>query len=68
MNDQQQMNIDSEGHVLYLDQELLDRKEVGFPPYKNKPDGLGIWNWILKNLLYMSKKGGRSLSGSITFL
>ncbi|MBQ7174186.1 MAG: 4Fe-4S binding protein [Lachnospiraceae bacterium] len=56
MNDQQQMNIDSEGHVLYLDQELLDRKEVGFPPYKNKPDGLGIWNWILKNLLYMSKK------------
>ena len=49
-------NVDREGHVLYLDQELLDRKEVGYPPYKNKPDGLGIYNWILKNVLYMSKK------------
>ena len=49
-------NIDSQGHVFFLDQELLDRKEVGYPPYKNRPDGLGIWNWILKNVLYMSDK------------
>ena len=56
MLDEKQMNIDNEGHVLRLDQELLDRKEVGFPPYKNKPNGLGIWNWLLKNVLYMSKK------------
>ena len=57
MSDKKQsQNIDSQGHVLYLDQELLDRKEVGYPPYKNRPDGLGIWNWILKNVLYMSDK------------
>lgn len=49
-------NIDSEGNVLFLDQELLDRKEVGFPPYKNKPDGLGIYNWLLRNVVYMSKR------------
>jgi len=49
-------NIDKEGHVLYLDQDLLDRKEVGFPPYRNKPNGLGIYNWLLRNVLYMSKK------------
>ena len=55
-NKPQQKNIDNEGHVLYLDQELLDRKEVGFPPYRNKPNGLGIYNWFLKHVLYMSKK------------
>ena len=32
----QASNIDEEGNVLYLDQERLDRKEVPFPPYKNK--------------------------------
>ena len=31
----QASNIDDQGNVLYLDQERLDRKEVGFPPYKN---------------------------------
>lgn len=49
-------NIDKEGNVLFLDQEMLDRKQVGFPPYKNKPNGLGIYIWILKNVLYMSKE------------
>lgn len=49
-------NIDEKGNVLYLDQELLDRKEVGFPPYRNKKNGLGIQNWILKNVLYMNDK------------
>ena len=52
----QPKNIDREGNVLFLDQELLDRKEVGYPPYKNKPNGLGIYNWILKHVLYMSDK------------
>lgn len=52
----QQKNIDNEGNVLYLDQELLDSKEIGFPSYQNRPNGLGIYNWILNNLLYMSKK------------
>ena len=56
MSEHRQTNVDNEGNVLYLDQALLDRKEVGFPPYKNRPDGLGIYNWILKNILYMSKK------------
>ena len=47
-------NIDEQGNVLYLDQERLDRKEVGFPPYKNKPNGLGIYNWLLEHVIYMS--------------
>ena len=51
-----QKNIDKEGNVLYLDQERLDRKELGFPPYKNKPNGLGIKNRFLKHILYVSKK------------
>ena len=37
-----QSNIDEQGNVLYLDKERLDRKEVGFPPYKNHPNGLGF--------------------------
>lgn len=49
-------NIDEQGNVLYLDQERLDRKEVGFPRYKNKSNGLGIYNWLLDNVIYMSKK------------
>ncbi|MBQ2697868.1 MAG: 4Fe-4S binding protein [Clostridia bacterium] len=52
----QASNLDEQGNVLYLDQERLDRKEVGFPPYKNKSNGLGIYNWLLENVLYMSKK------------
>ena len=48
--------LGSNQELLELDQELLDRKVVGFPPYQNKPNGLGIYNWILKNILYMSKK------------
>jgi Fe-S-cluster-containing hydrogenase component 2 len=52
----QASNIDEQGNVLYLDQERLDRKEVGFPPYKNKPNGLGIYNWLLTNVIYMSDK------------
>ena len=49
-------NIDEQGNILYLDQELLDRKEVGFPPYKNKPNGLGIYNWLLEHVIYMSRE------------
>ena len=42
----QASNIDEQGNVLYLDEERLKRKEVPFPPYKNRPNGLGIVNWI----------------------
>ena len=49
-------NIDREGNVLYLDQQLLDNKEVGFPRYKNKSNGLGIYNWLLEHVIYMSPK------------
>ena len=49
-------NIDEQGNVLYLDQERLDRKEVGFPRYKNKSNGLGIYNWLLEHVIYMSKE------------
>ena len=52
----QASNIDERGNVLYLDEERLARKEVGFPPYKNKKNGLGVYNWLLENVIYMSKK------------
>jgi len=51
----QTSNIDTEGNVLFLDEDRLNRKEVGFPPYKNKPNGLGIYNFILEHFLYMRK-------------
>lgn len=50
----QASNIDEQGNVLYLDEMRLARKEVGFPPYKNKPNGLGIKNFLLDHLIYMS--------------
>ena len=49
-------NIDEKGNVLYLNQELLDKKEVGFPPYENKPAGLGISNWLFRNVLYVDDR------------
>ena len=52
----QASNIDEQGNVLYLDQERLDRKEVGFPLYKNRPNGLGIFNWLVEHVIYMSDK------------
>ena len=52
----QASNIDEEGNVLYLDEERLDRKEIPFPPYKNKPNGLGIYNWLKEHVIYMSDK------------
>ena len=52
----QASNIDEQGNVLYLDQERLDRKVVGFPPYKNHPNGLGIYNFIKTHVLAMNNK------------
>jgi len=52
----QTTNIDEQGNVLYLDEERLSRKEVGFPPYKNKSNGLGIFNWLVEHVIYMSDK------------
>ena len=51
-----QSNIDEQGNVLYLDQDRLDRKEVGFPPYQNHPNSLGIYNWLLDHVIYMSRE------------
>ena len=51
----QASNIDEQGNVLYLDEARLNRKEVGFPPYKNKPNGLGIYNFLKEHLIYMSR-------------
>ena len=50
----QASNIDEEGNVLYLDEERLERKKVGFPEWKNHRNGLGIYNFIkdIKNLNY----------------
>lgn len=44
-------NIDEQGNVLYLDQERLDRKVVGFPKWENHPNGLGIYNFIKEKIL-----------------
>ena len=49
-------NIDEQGNVLYLDKERLKRKEVGFPPFKNRSNGLGIYNFLKEHLIYMSDK------------
>jgi len=51
----QASNIDEQGNVLYLDEERLARKEVGFPPFKNHPNGLGIYNFIKEHVIYMRK-------------
>lgn len=51
----QASNIDEQGNVLYLDEERLARKEVGFPPFKNHPNGLGIYNFIKEHIIYMRK-------------
>ena len=43
-------NIDEQGNVLFLDAERLGRKTAGPGPrpiYKNKPNGLGIKNFIV---------------------
>ena len=55
---QTEMNqyIDEQGNVLSLNQEMLDRKETPYPPYHNRPNGLGIFNFIKERILYMSKK------------
>ena len=49
-------NIDEEGKVLYLDEERLERKDVGFPRYKNKRNGLGILNFIKERITFMNPK------------
>ena len=52
----QASNIDEQGNVLYLDEERLARKEVGYPPYRNKPNGLGVVNFLAEHVIYMHKK------------
>lgn len=54
--DERKMNIDEQGNVLYLDEERLARKNVGFPPYKNHRNGLGIYNFLKVHVLAMRKK------------
>lgn len=49
-------NIDEKGNVLFLDEERLARKNVGFPPFKNHSNGLGIYNFIKTHLLAMNDK------------
>jgi len=49
-------NIDEEGNVLFLDEERQKRKEHPEKPmWKNKPDGLGIKNFILKKYQQMQR-------------
>lgn len=51
----QASNIDEQGNVLYLDEERLARKVVGFPRWKNPSNGLGIYNFIKEKILAMRK-------------
>ena len=53
-NNRPKSNIDEKGNVLYLDEERLARKNVGFPPFKNHRNGLGIYNFIKTRLLAMN--------------
>ena len=53
-NNKVKSNIDEKGNVLYLDEERLARKNVGFPPFKNHRNGLGIYNFLKEHLIYMS--------------
>lgn len=52
----QASNIDERGNVLYLDEERLARKKVGFRRHKNKSDGLGIYNFIIANITHLNPK------------
>lgn len=52
----QASNIDQEGNVLYLDEERLARKKVGFPKWKNRSNGLGIYNFLKEKILRMDNK------------
>lgn len=49
-------NIDEQGNVLYLDEERLKRKEVGFKRFKNHPNGLGIYNFLKQHVIYVNNK------------
>ncbi len=49
-------NIDEKGNVLYLDHERLNRKENNFTRYKNKPNGLGIYNFFKQHIFYLNDK------------
>ena len=48
--------IDEHGNVLSLNQDMLDRKETSYPPYKNHSNGLGIFNFIKEHILFMNQK------------
>lgn len=55
-NSRPKTNIDEKGNVLFLDEDRLERKNVGFPPFKNHSNGLGIYNFIKTHLLAMNDK------------
>ena len=56
MIEKRKSNIDEQGNVLYLDEERFKRKTVGFPPHKNRSNGLGVYNFIKVNITAMKKK------------
>lgn len=55
----QSSNIDEQGNVLYLDADRLERRRSGFTPYKNKPRGLGVSDFIKEHVVYVSYKRKR---------
>ena len=56
MNNEIKSNIDEQGNVLWLSQERLDQKETPYPVYKNRPNGLGVFNFLKEHVLFMSKE------------
>lgn len=55
----QSSNIDEQGNVLYLDADRLERRRSGFTPFKNKPRGLGVSDFIKEHVVYVSYKRKR---------
>ena len=52
----QASNIDQQGNVLFLDQERLDRKKIPFKRYQNRPNGVGIFNFLMEHVIYLNPK------------
>lgn len=43
-------NLDEKGNVLYLDEGRQERKVMGYTPFVNHKNGLGIKNFIVTHI------------------
>ena len=49
-------NITPDGEVLFLDEDRMKRREGTRAPFKNHPNGLGIKNWLMTDVLATTPK------------